>query len=111
MLNAKVRLLNFGGGQREFLALPIFLFVAPLFHNAPGFRFALSALRFQFSAFQHFSFLLHAQVSESSSATARSLLLGFAIAHSNRSQSSNVRWVCCWREVIRSDGKKVGTLA
>jgi hypothetical protein len=60
MLNAKVRLLNFGGGQRQFLALPIFLFLAPLFLNAPGFRFPLSALRFQLSDFQCFSFLLRA---------------------------------------------------
>jgi hypothetical protein len=35
----------------------------------------LSALRFQVSAFQRFSFLL-------------------------RGQSSNVRWVCCWRELV-----------
>jgi hypothetical protein len=39
-------------------------------------------------------------VSESSSATERSLLLGFSIPYSARSQSSNVRWVCCWRNVI-----------
>jgi hypothetical protein len=39
-------------------------------------------------------------VSESSSVTARSLLLGFSMAYSTRSQSSNVRWVWCWREVI-----------
>ena len=96
----KFRLLNFGGGQRQFLALPIFLFLAPFFLNAPGFRFSLSALRFQVSAFQRFSFLLHTQVSESRSVTARSLLLGFSIAYSTRSQSSNVRWVCCWRDVV-----------
>jgi hypothetical protein len=53
-------LLNSGGGQRQFLALPIFLFLAPFFVNAPGFRFALSALRFQLSDFQCFSFLLRA---------------------------------------------------
>ncbi len=40
------------------------------------------------------------QVSESSSVTARSLLLGFSIAYSTRIQSSGVHWVCCWREVI-----------
>src|ERR1035438_8602959 len=40
------------------------------------------------------------QVSESSSVAARSLLLGFSMAYSTRSQSSNVRWVWCWREVI-----------
>jgi hypothetical protein len=39
-------------------------------------------------------------VSESSSVAARSLLLGFSIAYSIRSQSSNVRWVCCWRDVV-----------
>ena len=39
-------------------------------------------------------------VSESSSATARSWLLGFVIAYSTHSQSSSARWVCCWREVI-----------
>ena len=39
-------------------------------------------------------------VSESSSVAARSLLLGFSMAYSTRSQSSNVRWVCCWRDVI-----------
>ena len=40
------------------LALPSFLFLAPLFLNAPGFRFPSSALRFQVSAFQHFRSLL-----------------------------------------------------
>jgi hypothetical protein len=55
MLNAKVRLLNFGGGQRQFLALPIFLFLAPLFHNAPGFRFPPSDFCFQLSVFQLFA--------------------------------------------------------
>jgi len=65
------------GGQREFLALPIFLFLASLFLNAPAFRLPLSALRFQVSAFQRFSFLLRTQVSESSSVTARSSFLGF----------------------------------
>ena len=88
------------GGQRLLLALPTILFLAHLFLNAPGFRFPLSALRFQVSAFQRFSFLLHTQASESSSVTTRSLLLGFSIAYSTRSQSSDVRWVCCWREVI-----------
>jgi hypothetical protein len=39
-------------------------------------------------------------VSESSSATTRSLLLGFSMAYSTRSQSSNVRWVCRWRDTI-----------
>jgi hypothetical protein len=63
------------GGQRLLLALSIFLSLAPLFHNAPGFRFPLSALRFQVSAFQRFSFLL-------------------------QGQSSNARSVCCWRGVI-----------
>jgi hypothetical protein len=29
-----------------------------------------------------------------------SLLLGFSMPYSTHSQSSNVRWVCCWREVI-----------
>src|ERR1035438_1007876 len=33
-------------------------------------------------------------------ATDRGLLLGFWIPDSTRSQSSNVLWVCCWREVI-----------
>jgi hypothetical protein len=37
------------------LALPTFLFLAPWFLNAPGFRFSLSALRFQVSAFQLFA--------------------------------------------------------
>jgi hypothetical protein len=32
--------------------------------------------------------------------TDRSLLLGFAIPYSTRSQLSNVRWACCWRKVI-----------
>jgi len=41
-----------GGGQRLLLALPIFLCLAPLFLNAPGFRFSLSALRSPVSAFQ-----------------------------------------------------------
>jgi hypothetical protein len=40
------------------------------------------------------------QVLESRSARARSLLLGFSTLYSTRSQSSNVRWVCWWREVI-----------
>jgi hypothetical protein len=90
--------------QRQSLALPIFLFLAPLFHYAPGFRFVISVLRFQLSAFQPFSFLLRAQVSESSSVTARSLLLGFSMAYSTRSLSSNVRWVCCWRDVVSGRG-------
>ena len=84
MLNAKVRLLNFGGGQRQFLALPIFLFLALLFLNSPGFLFPLSALRFQVSAFERFSFLRRTQLSESSSVTARSLLVGSSIAYSTR---------------------------
>ena len=37
---------------------------------------------------------------ESRSVTPRSLLLGFSMAYSTRSQSSTVRWVWCWREVI-----------
>jgi hypothetical protein len=41
--------------QRQSLALPIFLFLAPLFHYAPGFRFVISVLRFQLSAFQLFA--------------------------------------------------------
>ena len=40
------------------------------------------------------------QVSESRSVTARSLLLGFSTAYFPRNQSSNVRWVCCRREVF-----------
>ena len=40
------------------------------------------------------------QVLESRSVRARSLLLGFSMPYSTRNQSSNVRWVCCWREVI-----------
>jgi hypothetical protein len=39
-------------------------------------------------------------VSESRSVTARSLLLGFSTAYFPRNQSSNVRWVCCRREVF-----------
>ena len=39
------------------------------------------------------------QVLESSSVRARSLLLGFSMLYSTRSQSSNVRWVCCWQDV------------
>ena len=31
---------------------------------------------------------------------ARSLLLGFSISYSTRSQSSRVRWSCCWWDVI-----------
>ena len=58
-------------------------------------RFPPSGFRFQ-----PFSFLPLTQMSESSSATARSLLPGFSISYSTRSQSSNVRWVCCWRDVI-----------
>jgi hypothetical protein len=94
MLNAKGLVRESRGGQRQFLALPIFLFLALLFLNALGFRFSLSALRFQVSAFQRFSFLVRAQVSESSSGAARSLLLSFSIVYCTRSQSSNVRWVC-----------------
>jgi hypothetical protein len=88
-----------GGGQRLILAphLPVF---APFHLNAPGFRFSLPALRFQVSAFQRFSFLLHTQVSESHSARVGSLFLGFAMPYSTRSKSSNLRWICCWREVI-----------
>jgi hypothetical protein len=36
-------------------------------------------------------------VSESSSVAARSLWLGFSVAYSRCSQSSNVCRVCCWR--------------
>src|SRR5208337_3886326 len=39
------------------------------------------------------------QVLESKSVRARSLLLGFSMPYSTRSQSSNVRWICCWRPV------------
>jgi len=39
------------------------------------------------------------------------LPLGFSLAYSTRSQSSNVRWVCCWRDVIsirrRTQGKLI----
>ena len=101
LIHAKLRqfLRKLAGGP-GWIALPIFLFLAPFFLDASGFRFPLSALRFQIPAFRRFSFLLHAQVSESSSATVRSLLLGFAIAYSTRSQSSGVRWVCCSRELV-----------
>jgi hypothetical protein len=88
------------GSKRLLLALTIFLFLAPLLHHAASFRFPSSGFRFQISAFKRFSFLLRAQVSESSSATAKSLLLGIWIAYSTRSQSSNARWVCWWRDVI-----------
>ena len=52
--------------------------------------FSLSVFRppvsdFSLSAFQLF---------------ASCLLLGFSIPYSTRSQSSNVRWVCCWLAVI-----------
>jgi hypothetical protein len=43
------------GGQRLLLALPIRLFLAPSLLHAAGFRFPLSALRFQVSAFQLFA--------------------------------------------------------
>jgi hypothetical protein len=62
--------LNPSGGHGQLLAFPILLLLAPLLLNSLGFRLPLSAPRFQ-----RFSFLL-------------------------RGQSSNVRWVCCWREVI-----------
>jgi hypothetical protein len=39
-------------------------------------------------------------------ATTRSYLLGFAIPYSTRSQSSYVRWVYCWRDVISIRGRK-----
>ena len=45
-------------------------------------------------------------MSESNSVTPRSMLLGFSIAYSTRSQSSNVVWVCCWRDVISSGRRK-----
>jgi hypothetical protein len=48
------------------------------------------------------------QVLESNSVRARSLLLGFSTPYSTRSQSSNVRWVCCWREVISIGLRDVG---
>jgi hypothetical protein len=51
-----------GAAQRLFLALPIFLFLAQLYLNAPGFPLPLPGVRFQRSAFQRFSFCLHAQV-------------------------------------------------
>jgi hypothetical protein len=40
------------------------------------------------------------QVFESRALMASSLLLGFSMLNSTRSQSSKVRWVCLWREVI-----------
>jgi hypothetical protein len=40
--------------------LPIFLFLAPCFLNAPGFRFPLSARRFQVSGFSLSAFQLFA---------------------------------------------------
>jgi hypothetical protein len=88
------------GAQRQFLALLIFLFLAPFFLKASGFRFPLSALRFLVSAVQRFSFWLQTRVLESRLITARSCLLGFLIAYSTRSEPSRVRWVCCWRDVI-----------
>jgi hypothetical protein len=48
-----------------------------------GVRFLLSALRFQLSGF---------------SISALGFLLGFSMPYSTRSQSSNVRRVCLWRE-------------
>jgi hypothetical protein len=39
-------------------------------------------------------------VSGSRSITVQSLLVCFVIPYSTHSQSSNVRWVCWWREVI-----------
>jgi hypothetical protein len=54
----------------------------------------------QVSAFQLFSFLLHPQVSESSSATTSNMRPGFAAPHFTPRKSSNMRWVCCCREVI-----------
>jgi hypothetical protein len=36
------------------------------------------------------------------------LLLGFSMAYSTRSQSSNVRWVSRWREVISSGRRRRG---
>src|ERR1019366_5516407 len=38
------------GHQRLLLAIPIFLFLAPLLLDAPGFRFPLSGFRFQLFA-------------------------------------------------------------
>jgi len=43
-------------------------------------------------------FLLHSTgVLGAGPVRARSLLLGFSMPYSTRSQSSYVRWVCCWR--------------
>jgi hypothetical protein len=67
-----------GGGQRVLLALPIFLFLVSSFLKALFIRLPLSIVRFQVLAFQRCSFLPHAQVPESSSATARSWLLGYS---------------------------------
>jgi hypothetical protein len=47
--------LNPRGGQRLLLAIPIFLFLAPLFLNALGYCLPLSSLRSQVSAIQPFS--------------------------------------------------------
>ena len=88
MLNAKVEIL--GPGQRSAAAscAPVFLFLGLLFLNALGFRFPSSGFRFQ-----RFSFFLHAQVTESSSVKARSLLLGVSMAYSTRGHLNSVRWI------------------
>jgi len=86
--------------------LHIFLFFARFFVNSPWFTF--SAFRPPVSGFSLSAFQLVAsnQVSESNSATARSLLLGFSFGVFHRSQSSNVRWVSRWREVISSGRRR-----
>jgi hypothetical protein len=45
-----------GSGQRLLLALPIFLFLAPLFLNASGVRFTPPVSAFSVSAFQRFAY-------------------------------------------------------
>jgi hypothetical protein len=47
MLNAKVQVFEPGGDRRLLLALAVFLFLAPLFRDAPGFRFPFSGFSFQ----------------------------------------------------------------
>jgi hypothetical protein len=83
-----------------FLPSPFFCSLRPCFLTplVSAFRPPVSA--FSFSAFQLFRFLLRPHVLESSSVRVKSLLLGFAIPYPTRSQSSNVRRVCCWRDMI-----------